>query len=114
MKKNTKICKMADQDKEHIFRFELIKPEMFFWGPDAIALVVGANKKAILDVVVLTYKGKEVEVDGFKFVENDNEFNSLYPHVKRQRCWVHKLRNVAQRLPARYREECLKGAQWII
>lgn len=81
MKKNTKIRKRANQDKEHIFRFELIKPEMSFRGPDAIALVIGANIKAILDVVVLTYKGKEVEVDGFKFVENDNEFYSLYPQI---------------------------------
>lgn len=34
----------------------------------------------------------------------------IYPHVKRQRCWVHKLRNVAQKLRVRYRPECLKGA----
>lgn len=37
----------------------------------------------------------------------------VYPHVKRQRCWVHKLRNVAHRLPARYREDCLKGVRKI-
>jgi len=30
---------------------------------------------------------------------------SVYPHVPRQRCWVHKLRNIAHRLPARYRKE---------
>jgi putative transposase len=31
----------------------------------------------------------------------------VYGSVKRQRCWVHKLRNVMGRLPVRYRDECL-------
>lgn len=33
---------------------------------------------------------------------------TVYPHVPRQRCWVHKLRNAMSKLPARHREECLK------
>mgnify|MGYP001070302131 CR=1 FL=1 len=37
----------------------------------------------------------------------------VYPHVRRQRCWVHKLRNLANKLPVRYRDECLKGARKI-
>jgi len=37
----------------------------------------------------------------------------IYPQVKRQRCWVHKLRNVVQRLRARDRKACLKGARRI-
>jgi transposase-like protein len=39
--------------------------------------------------------------------------SSVYPHVPRQRCWVHKLRNLAHRLPAKYRAECLAGASKI-
>ena len=31
----------------------------------------------------------------------------VYGSVKRQRCWVHKLRNVMSRLPVRYRTDCL-------
>jgi len=31
----------------------------------------------------------------------------VYGSVKRQRCWVHKLRNVMAKLPMRYRTECL-------
>jgi putative transposase len=31
----------------------------------------------------------------------------VYGSVKRQRCWVHKLRNVMAKLPKRYRVECL-------
>lgn len=38
---------------------------------------------------------------------------AVYPHVVLQRCWVHKLRNLAGMLPVKYREECLKGAKRI-
>ncbi|MGB3478657.1 MAG: IS256 family transposase, partial [bacterium] len=37
----------------------------------------------------------------------------IYPHVKRQRCWVHKLRNVANYIPRRYQNECLPEAKGI-
>ncbi len=35
----------------------------------------------------------------------------IYPQVKRQRCWAHKLRNVANRLKKKQRDECIKEAQ---
>ena len=31
----------------------------------------------------------------------------VYPYVARQRCWVHKLRNVAAQLPRRHQAACL-------
>ena len=37
----------------------------------------------------------------------------IYPDIDRQRCWVHKLRNVANKLPRRYQAECLRGARGI-
>lgn len=37
----------------------------------------------------------------------------IYPHIKRQRCWVHKLRNVANYIPRRYQNECLSEAKGI-
>jgi putative transposase len=37
----------------------------------------------------------------------------VYAHVPRQRCWVHKLRNVANRLRARNRPACLGQASMI-
>lgn len=37
----------------------------------------------------------------------------LYPGVPRQRCWVHKLRNIAAVLPRRYQQACLKDAKQI-
>lgn len=39
--------------------------------------------------------------------------DTVYPYVSRQRCWVHKLRNVATKLPRRAQEPCLKGAKLI-
>jgi putative transposase len=38
---------------------------------------------------------------------------TVYPYISRQRCWVHKLRNVAARLRRRDQEECLAGARLI-
>lgn len=39
--------------------------------------------------------------------------DTVYPYVPRQLCWVHKLRNLSQRVPARWRRECLAGARTI-
>jgi putative transposase len=39
--------------------------------------------------------------------------DTVYPYVARQRCWAHKLRNVAARLPRRIQDECLKEAKLI-
>jgi putative transposase len=38
---------------------------------------------------------------------------TVYPYVKRQRCWAHKLRNLAGLLKRSTQEECLKGAKAI-
>jgi len=37
----------------------------------------------------------------------------IYPDIDRQRCWVHKLRNVVNKSPRRYQAECLRGARGI-
>jgi putative transposase len=37
----------------------------------------------------------------------------VYPYVARQRCWAHKLRNVASRLPHRIQADCLQQASGI-
>lgn len=37
----------------------------------------------------------------------------VYPRVPRQRCWAHKLRNVAAKLPRKYQADCLRGAKGI-
>ncbi|MBI4286721.1 MAG: IS256 family transposase [Chloroflexi bacterium] len=34
---------------------------------------------------------------------------TVYPYVPVQRCWVHKLRNVAAKLPRKWQEGCLRG-----
>lgn len=39
--------------------------------------------------------------------------DTVYPYVERQLCWVHKLRNLSQRVPARWRKDCLLGASHI-
>jgi putative transposase len=37
----------------------------------------------------------------------------VYPYVPRQRCWVHKLRNVANKIPRRQQAGCLQQAKTI-
>ena len=37
----------------------------------------------------------------------------VYPRIAHQRCWAHKLRNVAAKLPRKHQEACLKGAKRI-
>lgn len=39
--------------------------------------------------------------------------DTVYPYVNRQRCWAHKLRNVANKLPKRDQKDCIKGAALI-
>jgi len=39
--------------------------------------------------------------------------NAVYPYIPRQRCWVHKLRNVAGQLRRAQQEDCLAGARAI-
>jgi putative transposase len=38
---------------------------------------------------------------------------TVYPYVPRQRCWAHKLRNVASKLRRKHQEECLVEAKTI-
>jgi putative transposase len=37
----------------------------------------------------------------------------VYPYVPRQRCWAHKLRNIASKLPRKYQDACLREAKMI-
>ncbi len=39
--------------------------------------------------------------------------DTVYPYVARQRCWAHKMRNVAGRLPRKIQESCLAEAKTI-
>lgn len=39
--------------------------------------------------------------------------DTIYPYTPRQRCWAHKLRNVADRLPRKCQKVCLKEAKGI-
>ena len=54
---------------------------------------------------------KLVVTDGCKGLHAALEV--VYPYVKRQRCWVHKLRNVATKLPRTIQAPCLTEAKTI-
>jgi transposase-like protein len=42
-----------------------------------------------------------------------NALDTVYPYVPRQRCWAHKMRNVAAKLPRRIQDLALAGAKTI-
>lgn len=50
-----------------------------------------------------------VATDGNRGLEN--AVDTVYPQAKRQRCWAHKLRNVADKLRKRDQEQCIKQAR---
>lgn len=60
-----------------------------------------------------------LEGDALKLVVTDGcsglhkALDTVYPYVDRQLCWVHKLRNVAARLPRKIQKECLAGVKKI-
>jgi putative transposase len=39
--------------------------------------------------------------------------DTVYPYVPRQRCWAHKMRNVAAKLPRKHQEPCMAEAKTI-
>ncbi len=43
----------------------------------------------------------------------ENAVDTLYPYVKRQRCWAHKLRNVSNYLLRKYQKRCISEARAI-
>lgn len=43
----------------------------------------------------------------------ENAVDLVWAFVKRQRCWAHKLRNVANYLKKKHRDQCIKGARAI-
>lgn len=59
-------------------------------------------------------KGKSpklITIDGSRGLSK--ALDTIYPYISRQRCWVHKLRNLANRLPKKRQKEVLKGAKAI-
>lgn len=64
----------VDQKGNFIFRWELNIPKKKKCSKDPFRDFVKDLLKEILDIVMLTYKGKDVKVDGFRFL------NSLVVH----------------------------------
>lgn len=64
---------------------------------------------------MLYYRGLEGEIlDAVVIDGNKGLYNAvqlIYPNAKIQRCWFHKLKNVANKCPKKIREEVIKGAR---
>lgn len=54
---------------------------------------------------------KLIITDGSKGLHSALEM--VYPLIPKQRCWVHKLRNVSNKLAKRYQEACINEARGV-
>lgn len=63
--------------------------------------------------------GRGLQGKALKMVTTDGNaglhaaLQTVYPYVPRQRCWVHKLRNVMAKLPMKLRDDCLRDLRTV-
>jgi hypothetical protein len=69
----------VDENGDFIFRFKLdeIQDEKVY--DDPLTEMVRSQLAALLDVVVLTENDKPVNVNGFKFINDLDTVNSIFP-----------------------------------
>jgi transposase-like protein len=92
--------------------------------------ITGQGKRELIDFTVVTHESEHAW-EGFlldllmrglvgtnlRLIITDgnqglvNAVDLTYPGIPRQRCWAHKMRNVATYLPKRDRDECIKEAR---
>lgn len=68
----------------------------------------------LMDLYRRGLEGKELKLittDGCPGLHR--ALDTVYPYSPRQRCWAHKLRNVAAKLRRKHQDECLSGAKLI-
>lgn len=78
-----------------------------------------AESEAQWEAFLRDLYGRGLQGQGLRLVTTDGcpglhrALDTVYPYVSRQRCWAHKLRNVAARLPRKHQEACLGEAKGI-
>jgi transposase-like protein len=89
--------------RRELIDYRLVRAEgQSTWEPFLMALACRGLTGARLQLVTTDgHRGLHAALD------------LVYPHVPRQACWVHVLRNVAQRLRVRDRDRCLQLARRI-
>jgi putative transposase len=78
-----------------------------------------AESEAQWEAFVRDLYERGLEGENLKLIVTDgntglhNALETVYPYTDRQRCWVHKLRNVEAKLPKRAHHECLAGLKLV-
>lgn len=81
--------------------------------------LTGSESEAAWEAFLNDLYGRGLEGKDLRLIVSDGcpglkkALDTVYPYVDRQLCWVHKLRNVAAKLPRRIQKECLRGARSI-
>jgi transposase-like protein len=79
-------------------------------------LVAQGESQAAWERFLTMLKHRGLEGQHLKLITVDgnrglwNALDMIWPQVKRQRCWAHKLRNVVSYLPKRFQEACMNEA----
>ena len=67
-----------DEEKAYVFHFKLEEQISSGKDADALTALVKSQLQSLLNVVVLTRGGKEVEVDGFRFRETGASHHGIF------------------------------------
>ncbi|MCE5330445.1 transposase, partial [bacterium] len=100
-----------------------------------ILVAYGIRDSGIKEIIAFRIASSESELEWYMFVDSlyrrglsgkrlnlavvdgapalSAAVGTVYPFCPVQRCWVHKLRNVSQKLPKKGAESCLDGAKKI-
>lgn len=78
-----------------------------------------AESEAQWEAFLRDLYARGLEGQGLRLISTDGcpglhrALDTVYPYVPRQRCWAHKLRNLAAKLPRAHQETCLREAKGI-
>lgn len=81
MAQEKKNSKEIINDEDYVFRFKLddIDSKNTNILDDPLAEMTRSQLEALLNIVILTYKGEEVKVEGFKFLNDRETIYKIFP-----------------------------------
>jgi len=66
------------EEKEYVFHFKLEEQPPSGKDLDSLTALVKSQLQSLLDVIVLTNAGRDVEVDGFRFIETGSPNHTIF------------------------------------
>lgn len=70
---------VADEHQDYVWRFKLSDDDAECVHADALTEMVRRELRALLGSVVLTHRGQDLKVTGFRFLGEPSEEYAIYP-----------------------------------